>query len=85
MLWRGFVIFLNVTIFWSNYKLDLRSYAELFVLVYFYKSQRKEINYKIGENIIASIKMRNNILPFKNGNFSNIAIAILDFSLLIPV
>ena len=40
----------------------------------------------VGENIIATIKMRNNVLlPFKNGNFSNIAIAILDFSLLSPI
>ena len=34
MLWRGFAIFENDTIFWSNYNIDLRSYGQLFVLVY---------------------------------------------------
>ena len=34
MLRRVFAIFKNVTIFWSNYNLDLRSYGKLFVLVF---------------------------------------------------
>ena len=40
----------------------------------------------VGENIIATTKTRNNFwYPLKNGNFSNIAISILDFSLLPPI
>ena len=40
----------------------------------------------VGENIIATIKMRNNFCyPLKICNFSNIAIAILDFSVLLPI
>ena len=40
----------------------------------------------VDENIIATIKMRNNLCyPLENGKFSNIALAILDFSLLLPI
>ena len=40
----------------------------------------------VGENIIATIKMRNNFLYSpENGSFSNFAMAILDFSLLLPI
>ena len=40
----------------------------------------------VGENIIATINMREKkLLPIQNGIFSNIAIAIFDFSLLLPI
>ena len=40
----------------------------------------------VGENIIATIKMQNNLCyPLKIVIFSNIAFAILDFSLLLPI
>ena len=41
----------------------------------------------VGENIIALIKMQNKFwwVPFENCNFLNIAIAILDFSQLLPI
>ena len=38
----------------------------------------------VGENIIANIICKF-LLPFKNDNFSNIAIAILDFSVFPPI
>ena len=50
MVQRGFVIFQNVPIFWSNYNLDLSSYGQLFVLGY---------GYSVRENIAATVvKMR---------------------------
>ena len=40
------------------------------------------MRYTADENIIATIKMRNNFCyPFKNDNFSDIVIAIFDFDL----
>jgi hypothetical protein len=40
----------------------------------------------VGKNIIATHQnAKIFLLSFKNGNFSNIAIAILDFSLLLPI
>ena len=52
---------------------------------------RRNVNKKaddntVGENIIASIKMRNNLCyPLKKVNLPNIAIAKLNFSLLLPI
>ena len=41
---------------------------------------------KIPENIIGASRMRNNFLvPYLNVNFSNIAIEILDFSILLCI
>ena len=41
--------------------------------------------YTVGENIIATTLIRNNYVTIQSFIFSNIAIAIFDFSLLIPI
>ena len=59
-------------------------------LTWFPKARHGKNKYLIiliqsAKSIIATIKMQNDfLLPFKNGNFSNIVIAILDFSYIAP-